>query len=1166
MSIHLDVYTQAHQRSINDTANDIQRQFNRTGQNSADEFAKGFESRQKRIEAAARKAADASGKVIVEDRKVAETRAQVERQTKALEQSEKKLTDTKKDGASSARDIASAEREVERVRSQLDRATTQLIARSESLRKAHRNEASSARDMANAYREMTDSVDNVSNSARGATSSLTGMGAALGALGRVGTPVAVVGLGAALVEVAGVAASATKSLWLMPAALGAAGTAFGTLKLATLGFGDALSSIRDPEAFAEALRGLSPNARDAARSIQALMPELMGLKNATQDALFAGMGQQLNAFISQYLPTIENLTTSVASSFNNMFTGVTDQLMTPQTMASIQTFTTNVAQAFENLAPAAGSLTQALADIMSVGSEFLPDLASGAASAAQAFADFIREAKQSGELKQWLSEGLETVKQLGSGVATAAEAFMRLAPIGEKLLPEMLDFLEGINDIMPVIGAAAVLLGPPFGAWQVAVDNVKNSFDLVGSAVEALKGIVTSTANAVIPVVNTIGQAISNSLQPIRNMIDLANKLPGVNIPQLNEWSPINQLGGAPSSGPDPFGSAQRRGVATDRNRSSGAGTPNLMPGTPGSPGSGAAGPGWGIPDTRPGWNPQTTYQGGAWTGPSGGAGDAPPFFDPGLWSIDSMPAGLASESGLTPNAVQLNRIVTQMFPQLDSIGGWRPPDGFNEHSSGEALDIMVQGALGDQVNQWLLQNADALGLQYTLWQQQNWKPDGSVSGMEDRGSATQNHMDHIHARVRPGPASGGGPMSMPGAMAPAPGVTGGPGFWETDQQGIFDAETRVMQERTQLEESRLRLLELEAKGNASQRELLSARADVTQGERQLQSAEMSLAEAQRGTWKEMDSTARSFANGMGQVGAQLDADFGLSGGLPGLFDNLTRALANLAFAPMIGALSAVQAMAPGPQGGSGLIGIAAAQSPTYGIPAPAMPTLTAAVAPSVMGPAPLGGGAGAPLIPGAPVGPFGPPPGPGVPAFPGASAPAPSSIIPGGQSGGPPGVGGGMQQGAIGGIPLAALSTAASGLDILAPGAGQAAQVGIQLANRAAGYAGQVAGIAAGGLLETFSLSGSGGMTDPLKTLPGRLLAGFAGARPALPNTAGQPQQPGVDPNTQQHGTGQGQAPGPLVSIENVNQAPGQTPDSVATSVASQFRSYEYSSGFRGR
>lgn len=90
---------------------------------------------------------------------------------------------------------------------------------------------------------------------------------------------------------------------------------------------------------------------------------------------------------------------------------------------------------------------------------------------------------------------------------------------------------------------------------------------------------------------------------------------------------------------------------------------------------------------------------------------------------------------------------------------------------------------------------------------------------------------------------------------------------------------------------------------------------------------------------------------------------------------------------------------------------------------------------------------------------------------------------------------------------------TAAGGLDMLAPGAGQAAQTGMKLANRAIQFGSQVAGIGVSGLMETLLPSGS-----PLGSIGnswfGKAAGAIASARPALPNTAAK--QAPANPNAQ--------------------------------------------------
>jgi len=83
------------------------------------------------------------------------------------------------------------------------------------------------------------------------------------------------------------------------------------------------------------------------------------------------------------------------------------------------------------------------------------------------------------------------------------------------------------------------------------------------------------------------------------------------------------------------------------------------------------------------------------------------------------------------------------------TIGGTRAsaadPGG---HPSGLALDYMVltDAGLGDAIVAYHVAHWDELGVEYIIWQQRMLSsPGGSWSYMEDRGSTTANHYDHVH-------------------------------------------------------------------------------------------------------------------------------------------------------------------------------------------------------------------------------------------------------------------------------------------------------------------------------------------------------------------------------------------------------------------------------------
>jgi hypothetical protein len=122
-------------------------------------------------------------------------------------------------------------------------------------------------------------------------------------------------------------------------------------------------------------------------------------------------------------------------------------------------------------------------------------------------------------------------------------------------------------------------------------------------------------------------------------------------------------------------------------------------------------------------------------------------------------PTGLSSavcatgsdvESGLASTAVAVHRAVCAAFPGISSYGGLRAGDD-GDHGSGQALDIMISGDAGWEVAEYVRANAGELGVSYIIYSQRIWSADQAGAGwrwMEDRGSTTANHYDHVHVSV----------------------------------------------------------------------------------------------------------------------------------------------------------------------------------------------------------------------------------------------------------------------------------------------------------------------------------------------------------------------------------------------------------------------------------
>jgi hypothetical protein len=104
--------------------------------------------------------------------------------------------------------------------------------------------------------------------------------------------------------------------------------------------------------------------------------------------------------------------------------------------------------------------------------------------------------------------------------------------------------------------------------------------------------------------------------------------------------------------------------------------------------------------------------------------------------------------SGVVSQAMVVFEAVCSNFPSITTYGGWRN-DG--EHSDGHAIDVMVSGEEGWQVAEFLRAHAAEFNLYDIIYSQKIFTQERASEGwrsMEDRGSTTANHYDHVHVAV----------------------------------------------------------------------------------------------------------------------------------------------------------------------------------------------------------------------------------------------------------------------------------------------------------------------------------------------------------------------------------------------------------------------------------
>lgn len=373
----------------------------------------------------------------------------------------------------------------------------------------------------------------------GAILSTLGLGAIAGQAGIGGLAVVASGLS----QLIGVAA-------LLPAVGASAAVALGVLSLGVRGVGDALSET-DPEKFAEALEKLAPSAQEFARAVRNAQPALDTFQRAIQQELFTGFAGEVDRLAGTLLPRFQQRMVDLAGEFNDAGFQVSRFITSVDTMNDVDRIIERTGHSTDILTAAIQPVLRGLRDIGAVGAEFLPQLAGDFARAGIRFGEFIKRARESGALQDFIQRGINSTKLLAStfgnlgrvvgGVFSASEraggTFLegldaiteRLANVtnsvqGQETLTTFFESAREVGaDLIPLLGSVARIIGRDIAPLLASVGSnvlpaITRTIDAVGLALNtASPGIVEFSAGfadlldslTAAGVVDTLGQLVN---------------------------------------------------------------------------------------------------------------------------------------------------------------------------------------------------------------------------------------------------------------------------------------------------------------------------------------------------------------------------------------------------------------------------------------------------------------------------------------------------------------------------------------------------------------------------------------------------------------------------------------------------------------------------------
>ncbi|MEV6569921.1 hypothetical protein [Streptomyces sp. NPDC051577] len=463
------------------------------------------------------------------------------------------------------------ERSLRGVGDEMGEVATQTVVYSSVVDRESRTMASRLRRVAAAARSMGESLSERLGRVRAGLASLNvdtdrlkGIGAKFGSIAmsvggvaaKLGAAVPMAaGLGATLAQVAPAAGLAVSGLIAVQLATKA-------LKLGMVGVSDAVSAAldpSDPEAYAEALKKLSPSARAFVGEIRTLQPQLKALQQGVQERLFQGLDGVLKGMGTHTLPILKNGLTNSAGALNLMGKNIGNTAIGMSKSGVLGRAISGANSGLYNMSRLPSQIMLGLTQVGAAAAPAFGRLTKAAGEGADKLSEKFSKAFEDGRVEAAIEMAIGLIKQIGvvagnvfsivgsvmgaasvsgggfigvlqqitGSLATAFSSpgvqaglraiFETMAEVGKVVAPLLATALRAIAPIFVALGppiqrlvqALGAALGPIIKALGPVLESLAVAFGAIIDAVSPLLPVIGDLIAQLLPVLIPVFQAVA---------------------------------------------------------------------------------------------------------------------------------------------------------------------------------------------------------------------------------------------------------------------------------------------------------------------------------------------------------------------------------------------------------------------------------------------------------------------------------------------------------------------------------------------------------------------------------------------------------------------------------------------------------------------------------
>jgi phage-related protein len=312
--------------------------------------------------------------------------------------------------------------------------------------------------------------------------------------------------GGAIIELSGALIAAGGAAIALPGILAPVAGAFGAVRVATSGLEDAFKALGkgDIDKLNEALKNLSPAARDFVKASGEIQKAFKPIQQAVQEQFFTGLGDQLREVAKVSLPTLRTGLLGVSAAMNTMAKEVARVSREPFFQGMIANTLQTTAESTNILTKAVDPLARALAGLVSIGLPYTNMLSDWLVRQANVASEYINSARGQEALTGAINLGISALQKLGGLLTSVTKLLVTLFKVSNQ---EGLSFIDTLTQIVDNVNA-----------WAQTAEGQRQLTALFQAANTIIKELA-ETAGTFAKVLLTIVEGYNNLDGPLKEVV-----------------------------------------------------------------------------------------------------------------------------------------------------------------------------------------------------------------------------------------------------------------------------------------------------------------------------------------------------------------------------------------------------------------------------------------------------------------------------------------------------------------------------------------------------------------------------------------------------------------------------------------------------------------------